>query len=208
MSKQDSYYFNSFVHLVEYSCRAAKLLKEVINNYDPSQLEQLKDQMHDIEHAADLAKHLIIEKLVKEFITPIEREDIIKITQDIDNVTDAIEDVLLRLYMYNVQSIREEFKEFADIIVQCCDGLIVATSEFQFFKQRKVSKLYEAIVEVNRLEEVGDRIYTNLVRNLFTTEKDPVNLVIWEELAYRFEKCCDVCEDVADAIEAVVMKNK
>jgi uncharacterized protein Yka (UPF0111/DUF47 family) len=204
--KKDNFYFLGFIRLVDYSCQAADLLREIIYDYDGTKLSALKEKMHSIEHSADLEKHILIEKLVKEFITPIEREDIISIAQKIDDVTDAIEDVLLKLYMFNVQEIKDVLKEFTDVVCQCCQGLSVAVKEFYNFKHSNTLK--DAIIEVNRLEEVGDRIYTEAVRKLFVESKDSTHLLIWEQMFYRFEKCCDSCEEVADAIETVIMKNR
>lgn len=203
--KQDNFYFLGFIRLVNYSNQAAKLLRDIIYKYDGKHLNILKNKMHEIEHTADKEKHDIIEKLVKEFITPIEREDIIAITQEIDDVTDAVEDVLLKLYMYNVQELRSDLKEFVDVIVKSCEGVQTAVNEFYNFKRS--TDIQKAIIEVNRLEEVGDRIYTEAVRKLFVEEKDPIQLLIWEDIYNRFETCCDACENVVDYMETVIMKN-
>ncbi len=161
--------------------------------------------MHNIEHTADIAKHDLLARLVKEFLPPIEREDIISLSQKIDDVTDAIEDVLLCIDMFNVQTIRPEILKFTDTIVDCCKSMDTALVEFQSFKKSK--KLHAEIVEINRLEEEGDALYVNGVRNLYKTVKDPVELMVWTEVYRRLEKCCDACEDVANDIESIVMKN-
>ncbi len=203
--KQENYYFLGFIRLIEFSNKAARLLDSIINDYHPEKLAEFKDQMHEIEHSADLEKHIIIEKLVKEFITPIDREDIINITQKIDDVTDAIEDVLLRLYMYNVQTILPSAKEFTNIILQCTNELLVMVNEFYNYK--KSTTLKDSIIEVNRLEEVCDKLYMESVRDLFTNNSNSKEIYIWEQLLYRFEKCCDTCEEVADSFETITMKN-
>lgn len=202
----DNFYFLGFIRLVDFSNQAANLLREIIYNYDNKKLPELKDKMHFIEHSADLEKHLIIEKLSREFITPIEREDIIDITQKIDDVTDSIEDVLMRLYMFNVAEINQNLRDFTDVICNCCKGLAEAVREFPNFKRSDTLKA--SIIEVNDLEEVGDRLYISSVRDLFTSAKNATELIVWEEIYNLAEKCCDACENVADAIELVVMKNK
>lgn len=204
--KRDDYYFLGFIRLVEFSNQAAELLRDIINNYDHTKLSELKDKMHYIEHSADLEKHLLIEKLAKEFITPIEREDIIDIAQKIDDVTDAIEDVLIRLYMYDVKEINQNLREFADVICSCCQALTNTVNEFANFKRSNTLK--DAIIAVNNFEEVGDRLYITSVHELFTSNLDTRDLIVWEVLYDLVEKCCDSCENVADAIETVIMKNK
>jgi predicted phosphate transport protein (TIGR00153 family) len=203
---QDNYYFQQFIKLVQFSVEAATFLKDILQNFDRRTLLADVQAMHKIEHAADLAQHELMQKLAKEFITPIEREDIIAICQKIDDVTDAIEDVLFRLYMYNVQTLRSDCGEFNDVIIEGCKALKLAIMEFPNFKRSRGIEPY--IVEVNRLEEVGDRIYIDAVRRLFIEEENPVELIVWEELYHRFEKCSDSIEDVAGAIETVIMKNR
>lgn len=206
MSKTDKFYFDEFIKLVEFSTSAGKFLIDILNKYEPSSIKSFLEKMHKIEHTADIEKHQVIEKLVKEFIPPLEREDIINLTQEIDDVTDAFEDVLMKMYMYNVQEVRKDVMEFAKIALQCAEALLVAITEFANFQ--KSTKLHAAIIEVNRLEEVGDRIYLKVVHDLFTEETDAKTLMIWEEIYYRLEKCCDSCEDVADVMETIVMKNR
>lgn len=203
--KKENYYFESFCEVVEFACDAATMLKEVVNDYDYSNIKELKTKMHHIEHSADIRKHVMLERLAKEFITPIETEDVIQIAQAIDDVTDSIEDVLLRLYMYNVKEIRADAKEFSEIICKCVLSLKEVINEFKNFK--KPDKLNQLIVEVNHLEELGDELYINSIKTLFAENTDPTQLFIWEDLYHRFERCCDSCEDVADAVEKVVMKN-
>ena len=148
MARKDNDYFNIFVELVEYSCKAAKLLIEVMTDYHPEELERRMEEMHQIEHSADLEKHLMMERLAREFITPIEREDIMQMAHQIDDVTDTIEDVLMRLYMFNITVIRKDALDVALIIEQCCEELKKALKEFGNFRKSKT--LHKHIVEVNR----------------------------------------------------------
>lgn len=203
--KNDYNYFETFVRLVNYSCSASQILAETLKDFKISELEGRLEEMHKIEHAADIDKHEMMHKLVKEFITPIEREDIISLAQEIDDVTDAIEDVLIRLYMFNISVIRTEALEFCDIIIKCCDALKKTMEEFCYFHKSK--SIHELIVEVNHLEEVGDKIYTDAVHRLFVEKVDALEVLTWRETFDRFEKCCDACEDVTDVVESVIMKN-
>lgn len=205
MGKRDYDYFDAFVRAVGYSCQTAEMLREILGQYDPDTIKEKLGEVHAVEHAADSAKHDIIRELSHAFITPIEREDILLLAQEIDNVTDAIEDVLMRLYMCNVLSIREDALEFTSIIVACCDMLRQALQEFHMF--RKSGTILESIVEVNRLESEGDQLYTRAVRRLHMTSHDPIELMVWREIFDQLEKCCDTCEHVANVLESIVMKN-
>lgn len=203
--KKDDSYFSTFVELVNYSCEAANLLSEIMHNFNPDELEEKMKLMHNIEHAGDVERHIMMKKLAKEFITPIEREDIVAMADAIDNVTDNVEDVLMRLYMFNVKTMRDDALKMAGIIVKCCEALREALNEFHNF--RKSQTLHGLIVEINRMEEEGDELFTKATRNLYVNGKDPIEMYGWGRTLHYMEICCDACEDVADVIESVMMKN-
>jgi len=198
-------YFDAFVELVGYSCKAAGLLKEILNKYNAEQLPGKMKEMHEIEHGGDQARHRMIQKLAREFITPIDREDIMALADSIDTVTDTIEDVLMRMYMFNIGKVTEHALKMTDVIVKCCNALKTALDEFYNF--RKSAKLHDLVVEVNRLEEDGDALYMEATRKLYVECDNYKELAAWDTIYHYLEKCCDSCEDVADAIESVIMKN-
>ncbi|MEG2936464.1 MAG: DUF47 family protein [Clostridium sp.] len=205
INKKGNDYFGMLAELVQYSCKAASLLDETLSNFDVNKLEDKIKEMHIIEHTADLKKHDMINKLAKEFITPIERGDIIQISHEIDNVTDAIEDVLSRIYMFNIKSMKEEALGFCNLIIKICNELKILLEEFRNFK--KSSSIHKLIVNISDLEEEGDKLYTRGMRSFHINITDPIELITWKDTFEYFEKCCDACENVADAIESVMMRN-
>jgi hypothetical protein len=206
MARKNEYdYFESFVRLSEYCCEAAKMLDEVLINFNADTLEEKMKKMHDIEHAADIQGHEVTRRLAKEFITPIEREDIVVLVHGIDDITDTIEDVLLHMYMYNVREIRNDALRFSKLILQSCEELKVAFEEFKNF--RKSKHIHDKIVHINKLEEDGDNLYTEAVRKLHMTSSNAIDIMTWTIAFNRLEKCCDACEETANIIESVIMKN-
>ncbi len=203
--KENNYYFDAFARALNCAGDAAVLLNECFVNYNAENVQAHLDDMHAIEHGADLVKHEVMERLVKEFLPPIEREDIVELARDIDDVTDSIEEVLRGMYMYNITALRPDVKAFAEVIARCCAALIEAIKELHDF--RKSAVLRDKIIAVGTLEEEGDRLYTIALRELYTTEKDPVAIIAWTTLYNALENCCDCCEHVADMIEMIVMKN-
>ncbi len=203
VKKED--YFETFVNLIEFSCQAAELLNEIMTNYQAATIKEKLIEMHAIEHAGDTERHAMIKKLVHEFITPIEREDIMAMADAIDNVTDTIEDVVMRMYMFNIQSIREHAVKMTEIIVKCCKASKLALQEFHNF--RKSQTLHNLIVEINILEEEGDSLFTEATRNLYVSCSQPIEVMAWDQTFHYLERCCDACEDVANVIENVIMKN-
>ena len=138
-SKRDFNYFEAFVQLVDYSCQSAEILDTSLKRFDHQGLAEMMTNLHGIEHAADKGKHDMMNRLAREFISPIEREDIIELGQEIDNVTDSIEDVLMGIYMYNIQVIRPEALDFVDVIVQCCNALKKTMEDFKIFENPRRS---------------------------------------------------------------------
>lgn len=198
-------YFKMFLELIDFSCKAAAELRNVLRDFRESEMEQRLEELHRIEHMADKKKHAVMEKLSKEFITPIEREDIIQVIRQIDDITDAVEDVLLKMHMYRVKAVRPEALTFCDIVARCCEGLRDVLKEFPNFKKSKA--LHASIIEVNRLEEAGDKLYLDAVRGLYKAGADPIEAMAWTEVFSQMERCCDLCEDTADIVEEIVMKN-
>jgi uncharacterized protein len=205
MKKSGYNYFNAFANLSKFSYNLAVNLNDTLTNFNPNTISDQVKAAHVIEHNADLAKHDIMNRLVKEFLPPIGSEDITNLTQEIDDVTDSIEDVLIYIDMFNIQTIRPEALKFTELLVSCTKSLDDVLEEFKNWKNSK--KLHEKIIEINRLEEEGDKLYVNFMRNLFHTSTDPIELMCWTEILHRLEKCADNCEDVANIIESIVMKN-
>lgn len=206
MARKNEYnYFDTFIKLSNYCCSASKLLDQILENFNVDELQDKMKLMHSIEHDADLEGHDMMRRLAHEFITPIEREDIVSLAHEIDNVTDNIEDVLLHMYMYNVPKVRMEALEFSKLIVKSCDELKKTFEEFYNF--RKSKEIHKRIVLINKLEEDGDNIYTQAVRCLHMTSNNPIEIMTWTEIINRLEKCCDACEQVANVVESIIMKN-
>ena len=203
--KQDSFYFDTFITCIDYGCQAAHLLHQVMSNFDPQKIGERLDEMHALEHAADMKKHEMLNVLAKAFITPIEREDIMLLSQNIDEVTDQIEDVLLRLYCNNVQSIRPDALHLCEVMIRCCEEAKKMAREFADFKHSKT--LHSHIVNINTMEEEADGLFISSLRTLHTTCSDPMEVIVWREIYTFMERCVDACEHVADSVESVVMKN-
>lgn len=203
--KGDHDYFAMMKETATCGDTAATMLKNVLQNYNPTTLDVSMREMHGIEHHGDDLKHQMVGKLVKEFITPIEREDIMALIDQIDDVIDTVEDVVLKMYMYNIQSIRPEAIQFADIVCKCTHELVEMFAEFADFKKSR--KIHDSIVEINRLEEDGDSLYITAIRTLYEGEVDAVSAMAWTEIFTCLEKCCDTCEHTADLVANVIMKN-
>ena len=203
--KGDRYYFDNFIACVECSQRAATLLGETLKNYSKEDMAKKREQIHEIEHEADVKKHELMHMLNKAFITPIEREDIVSLAQNLDDITDTIEDVFLRIYICDVDTIKENAIAMTDLVVSACEALKIAMEEFPEF--RKSTKLKEYLIRINDLEEEGDHLFIEGMRALHTGDCSPLEVIAWRDIYSYLERCMDACEHAADVVESVIMKN-
>nr|MDD6335310.1 DUF47 family protein [bacterium] len=204
-SQKTTDYFGYLETSASYACQAAALLDASLSAFRQEEVEEKTHQMHQIEHAADANRHEMLEKLAREFIPPIEREDLIALAQELDNVVDAIDDVMQHVFMFNAAAIPSEALDFTRGIIACCDALGRAVREFRNFRSSKTIK--DMIIEVNTLESHGDGLHAQAIRRLFAQENDVRTIMIWQHVFDGFELCFDACEDVADIIASVIMKN-
>lgn len=196
-------YFDLFILSADAACRAADLLKELVEDY--TDLDKKIDAIKDIENKADGHHHELLRALNRAFITPIEREDIYDMANQLDDLTDSIEDIAIRFKMYNITVIRPEAIKMVDLISRECYKIKEAMKEFKNFRKSKIINNY--IVEINHLEEEGDEIYQESMHRLFTGSSEAIDIIKWRLMFEIMEDCSDVCEDVANVMEAVITKN-
>ena len=204
--KKTSYsYFAFFCEMIDCACQASTALNNMFSDFQSKNLRQEADVIHEIEHAADLKKHDMMSQLLREFLPPIDREDIVNISHVLDEIVDLIEEVVLSLYMNDIQKCRPDVQPMVALIVKQCEELQKLMAEFENYK--KSDKLLQSIIVINTLEEEGDRLYLEAMRNLKLTCSDPFEMIAWRDIYSSLEDCSDACEKVADAVEEVVMKN-
>lgn len=199
-------YFAAFERISAYAEEEADMLRGLLTDFDPALLPEQLRRMHEMENAADQVNHDVFTSIVTEFITPIDREDIIELTQELDTVVDRIEAVLQHIYMLNIQVIDvPEALEMVCIIEKSTKSLRQALIEFPNYKRSKT--LHDHLVNVNTFEEEADAVYLETLHRLYVEDGDPVRLAAWAELFDRLERSCDSCEHAADVITTIIMKN-
>lgn len=204
-NKNDRFYFNGFVNGITCSCEAAEKLKSTLDNFNAEKIHASMEALHAIENKGDRIKHEMLEALVKAFITPIEREDIFKLSEKIDDLTDAIEDILIHIYTSNVTSIRPDVVEYTDLLTQCCVATKNLLIDFESFPKSKQLRKY--VVEINHLEEIADKLYIEALRELHADSSKVLDIIIWREIYKYFERCFDACEHIADVVETIMITN-
>lgn len=196
-------YFDMCLKSAEYSCIIAEKLCKIIRS--PNLGGLYDNSLHDIEHAADMHMHKVLENLNREFITPIEREDIYEILKRIDDVTDSVETVANRLSMFHISRIRPAALPMFELIPTATQALYSLIREFKNYKRSQ--SLHSLLVEVNNIEEEGDRFFHSLMSELFEDTEDVIEIIKWKDLYQAIEDVFDNCEDIADIVGAVIIKN-
>ncbi len=205
MAKKGNDYFELIKSQTEYCVRASELLESILSSFDASKVSDYRNDMHRIENDADEIHHDILQKLSTEFITPIDQEDILHLVQIIDDITDALDEVMMDVYMYHVDEKLPRIEEFVKIVNRCVHALDEAAAEIKNFKRPE--KLHTLLVKVNDIEIESDNIYTDVIYSLFGSDVDAKRLFAAREIYEGLEDCCDLCEHAADVIEQVIIKN-
>ncbi len=205
MAKIKNDYFELMSKQVEFCAQASKLLEEILSDFSPEKIACQKDKMHAIEQQADELHHEIHTRLLAEFITPIDQEDILHLVQLIDDITDLIDEVVLYFYMYNITELPRDAVKLAQVMSCCVEALHDAVSELSSFK--KPENLRKLLVEVNSIESEADDVYVEAIHNLFATCDDTKKIIGVTAIYDCLENCCDSCEHAADIIEQVIIKN-
>ena len=205
MAKGDKFYFENFSQCTALSKKATDYLVKCLENYNPSRIEKMLDEMHEIEHSADVKRHEMGDALARAFVTPVDREDLDMLSHKLDNVTDKIEDVVQKLYINNITEINPSAVVFAKQIVEACEYLCEIMEEFENFKKSK--KLQALIIKLNDIEDECDKLYLSSMRELMKNPQDVLVTISWREIFDCFESCADACEHVSEYIGTVIMKN-
>lgn len=205
MAKKNNDYFELIRKQSSYCVEASNLLEEILCKFNPESINAYRSQMHEIEHAADTVHHDIRNRLSTEFITPIEQEDILRLVQIIDDITDALDEVILDVYMYHMDVIPEKTAELSKVVNRCVKALYEAAEELKNFK--RPNPLRALLIKVNDIEIEADTIYTYAMYKLFASETEGKVLLGAKAIYEGLEDCCDLCEHAADVIEQIIIKN-
>ncbi|AIM39307.1 DUF47 domain-containing protein [Sphingobacterium sp. SG20118] len=181
------------------------LLKEAVNASDSEKRKEIVRKIEDLEHKGDNITHQIHLELGKNFITPFDREDIHALASSLDDVADFINGASNKMDLYKVQKATEPMIEMADLIVEATDH--VAKAIFELKDLKNIRNITDACVRINSVENKADYIFDKAVADLFEFEKDAITLIKHKEVLSAMEDATDKCEDVANVLESILVKN-
>ena len=205
MKNKEFNYYDEFIKNVEICCNISNILNQHTENFQNEDAKETEKMVHKLENDADLILHNIKNYLLKDFFPPIEREDIVLLINKIDDVVDNLDEIIIDLNIFNVKVLREEFKEYTQLINKACLKLKEMMLNFKILKKYEETK--SIVIEINHLEEQGDSLFEKSIKNLYANETNPIEILKWHNIYECIENCIDSCECVADCVEEILMKN-
>jgi uncharacterized protein len=200
LAPRDREFFDLFEEAGGNILRAAGLLEEMLRDF-PERNELARDILI-CEQDGDRVTHDIIQRLNQTFVTPIDREDIYELASALDDVVDYTEEVSDYLGLYNIEAPMAQSQQLARVLHACARQIAEAMPRLRGFKD-----ISHYTVEINRLENDGDRITREAIASLFNNGIDPMVVIRWKDIFERLEEAIDSCERVANILEGIVIKN-
>jgi len=191
--------FSEFAASVE---KAAQDLQSMMQGFERSTAKAKAREILELEHVGDKIVHDIVKRLDKAFITPLEREDIYDLATTLDEILDNIEAAADALIIYRIETPLAHAVEQAAVLAEATTVLRGAIDKLE-----KRKGVREDCVEVNRLENDGDRIVRDAIAELFDGDMKCTDIIKWKDIYETIERAIDECEHVANTLESVVLKN-
>jgi len=196
-------FFDLFEELADKIEEGIKFFLEMVEKYDYS--DERVARLKEIEHEADIITHTTYAKMHTTFLTPLDREDIYELVNKMDSVLDMIEASAMRINLYKVKTPSEAIIELALILDKAVNKIKIIVHGMRDMKNAR--RILDACVEINTLENEGDVILRKTIAQLFENEKDVFELIKWKEIYERLEEAIDICEDVSNIAEGIVLKH-
>ena len=198
-------YYDEFIKNANIAIEISTILKKHAENFDTNNSTEIEEKVHKLENDADKNLHETIDYLVKDFLPPIEREDIVLLVNKIDDIIDYLDEIAINFNILNIVVLRENFLEFMELFNKV--SILLKEMLENFKDKKKHEEVYKYLIEINNIEENGDRLYEKAIKNLFTNEKDPIEIIKWNTIYNTLENGIDSFESVANTIGEIVLKN-
>ncbi|GKV54933.1 hypothetical protein NCCP2222_08800 [Sporosarcina sp. NCCP-2222] len=167
-------------------------------------LKEVSVQLKKYETEGDDLIHDLISKLNTSFMTPIEREDILQLAIKMDDILDGIEHFVANLEMFSLTEIDEYIQKFMENIVKSSDEIVKA---MELLARKKLVAMRDHAVQIKEYERICDEVLRTSIKQLFLREKDPIRIIQFKDMYELLEDIADHCQDVANTIETIIMRN-
>lgn len=202
---RDKIFFPLFERATQNLVSIAKVLVQMVNTPDVTRRRTLIKEIERLEHIGDNITHEIFNELSANFITPFDREDIHELVTSIDDIVDYIHGSSKRIDLYKIETITPAMIKLAELTETSSQELHIAVSELA--NKKNVYKIKEACVRINSIENHADDIFDNAIATLFDQEKDPIIIIKTKEVLAALETATDKCEDAANVLQTIIVKN-
>ncbi|HAL82271.1 MAG TPA: DUF47 domain-containing protein [Mucilaginibacter sp.] len=203
--KDKKVFFPLFEQAASNAVTMATILVETVNSTNPAMREELIRQIDKLENKGDEITHQIYLELGKNFITPFDREDIHLLASAIDDVADNIQGAANRMSLYRIDDFNDHIKKLSDLILQGSAELEKAVRELRNLKN--VRAIADSCIRINSIENQADNVFDRAVADLFLYETDAIRLIKYKEILSSLETATDMCEDAANVMESILVKN-
>jgi predicted phosphate transport protein (TIGR00153 family) len=177
-------------------------LIDLLDGFPDAADERMRD-IKELEHEGDRITHDLIDLINRTFVTPFDRDDMYRLAGVLDDVCDHIDDTAEMVVGYGVQSIPEAARQQAQVIHRCATKLCEAVALLEGFRDSK-----RQLIELRTLEDEGDDLTRRAISELFRTESNALAVVRWKDIHEQLEEAVDACENAADVLEAILVKNR
>lgn len=207
---RDEQFFELFTALATKSVDASRHLMELFSRADEQRWE-LVEVIKGLEHEADELTHSIVTRIDRSFITPLDREDIRWMANDLDDIVDYFEAVATSLVLFELSESPEPLRRFGEILVQLSEELHLCTGEI--WNMKNGPKIHQRLRHVSELENQADSLYQTVIADLFkkgrpdAPSRDPIEILKWREVYDALEDACDKCKDCGHVFGNILTKN-
>lgn len=195
-------FFDLFDQMAKALQDGAALFTNLCMNWDPN--SPAIQKLRDLEHECDITTHEIMDKLNRTFVTPIDREDIHGLAKELDDVIDIIQAISERMVLFRIDRVREDLIELAKILEEAIANVTKAITSIRELNRPR--RILDYCIEINRLENRADRTFEQAIAKLFNNDNKPIDIIKWKEIYDATESATDKCEDLANTIEGIVVK--
>jgi len=202
LTPQKREFYVLFASASENAVAISRLLVELLDRFPDDGRGMLRD-IKELEHEGDRLTHEVISLLNRTFVTPFDRDDMYRLASALDDICDHVDEAADNIDAYEVKDVPELAKTQADVILRAAEHLHEAVQRLEGFRDSR-----RQLVALRELEDEGDRLAREAIADLFRSGQDPITVIRWKDIHERLEEAVDACENAADVLEAILVKNR
>ena len=195
-------FFELYNRAAENAVTIAQRVIDLLDRF-PEDADRMAREVKELEHEGDRLTHEIVDLVNRTFVTPFDRDDIYRLGAALDDICDNVDEAADNLGSYGASRVPPRAREQADVILQAAIQLDEAVGHLDGFKDPSTE-----LAALRRLEDEGDRLLSDAVGELFRNESDAVTIIRWKDIHEQIEEANDACENAADVLEAILVRNR